>query len=333
MHQWIRLSLTSIVLFFYFSSVGSAEAQQTREERLNERMEYYIKYGTLTSLPWYYLAAVDQFERNNQLVRYDIPRREGTLSIHFREEDWVGLLNPNKKDNSLESIIFWGGHGRDGNLDGLADRKNDEDVLYTMANYLSEYGHSEEDFKQALTKYYMREESVKQILTITAIYKHFNTLNLYDHTFPLPLQHIYSYRSTWGDSRGWGGRRMHEGTDIFASHGVPVLATTYGVVEEKGWNEYGGWRIGIRDIHNVYHYYAHLSGFHEDIKKGDIVKPGTKIGYVGSTGYGKKGTSGRFPPHLHYGMYMDNGRTVWAFDPFPSLRLWENQERERKNEE
>ena len=92
-----------------------------------------------------------------------------------------------------------------------------------------------------------------------------------------------------------------------------------------GWNDYGGWRVGIRDMHNTYHYYAHLSGFNKEVKEGDIVEPGTVIGYVGSSGYGKEGTSGRFPPHLHYGMYKYNGRTEWAFDPYPYLKIWEKQ--------
>ena len=57
------------------------------------------------------------------------------------------------------------------------------------------------------------------------------------------------------------GSRIHEGTDIFANYGVPVHSTVYGIVEMKGWNKYGGWRIGIRDINNKYHYFAHLNGF------------------------------------------------------------------------
>jgi murein DD-endopeptidase MepM/ murein hydrolase activator NlpD len=98
----------------------------------------------------------------------------------------------------------------------------------------------------------------------------------------------------------------------------------------KGWNRFGGWRIGIRDINNNYHYFAHLSGFAKDLKVGQLVEPGTLIGGVGSSGYGPPGTSGKFPPHLHYGLYKDNGFTEWSYDPYPHLRLWERQERNRK---
>ena len=43
----------------------------------------------------------------------------------------------------------------------------------------------------------------------------------------------------------------------------------------KGWNRFGGWRIGIRDINNNYHYFAHLNGFAKDLHVGQIVEPGT----------------------------------------------------------
>jgi murein DD-endopeptidase MepM/ murein hydrolase activator NlpD len=48
---------------------------------------------------------------------------------------------------------------------------------------------------------------------------------------------------------------------------------------------------------------------------------------VGSSGYGPPGTSGKFPPHLHYGMYKDNGVTEWSFDPYPHLAKWKRMER------
>lgn len=65
-------------------------------------------------------------------------------------------------------------------------------------------------------------------------------------------------------------------------------------------------------------------------KPGQIVEPGQLIGSVGSSGYGPPGTAGKFPPHLHYGLYKDNGRTEWSFDPYPHLKAWERAERKRK---
>lgn len=307
--------------------VGSAFAadEQTREEILEKRMDYYIKYATV-EVPWYHLAAIDQFERNIQEVRHDLERKEEPVSMTFSPFVWAGEFNPNMADQSPLSIAYFGGIGRDGTQNGFADPNDPDDVMYTLAEFLKTYAYAKDGFKQALMDLYDRKETVNQIQTIAKIYAHFETNALDKRAFPLPITAHYSYRGTWGASRGWGGRRIHEGTDLFAGYGVPVRSVSYGVIEIMGWNEYGGWRVGIRDMHNTYHYYAHLSGFNEEFKEGDIVEPGEVIGSVGSSGYGKEGTSGRFPPHLHYGMYKYNGRIEWAFDPYPHLRNWEKDE-------
>lgn len=326
----ILMTITLILSCTCLSSHTFAKEEKSREDYLHERMAYYLKYEALTLIPWYYLAAIDQFERNIGQVRRDISKRDSTIAIQFSPEYWTGTLNPNPEDTSSNSISFFAGNGLDGNYDGHADRQDDDDVLYTMSQYLLRYGYTEEDFKIALWEYYGREKTVNQIVTIAKIFNHFQGIDLQQRVFPLPLFHNYSYRSTWGAGRGWGGRRIHEGTDIFASYGVPVRSTAYGLIEVMGWNKFGGWRVGIRDYQNNYHYYAHLSGFNDEVKEGAIVEPGTVIGYVGSSGYGKPGTSGKFPPHLHYGIYKDNGRTEWAYDPYPSLTQWERQERKSK---
>ena len=300
------------------------------EEKLDKRMALYKKVETLTNIPWQYLAAVDSYERGLRRARKDRPNEEGVIGIYFSPQQWVGPLNPDLEDEDPTSISLFGGLGLDGNGDGIASREDDEDILYTFARFLEKFGFDERDFRIALWEYYHREQTVNIIHGHAKVYEHFNTLDLHDNVFPMPLNHNYSYRSTWGDGRGWGGRRIHEGTDIFANYNVPIRATSYGIVEIKGWNKYGGWRIGIRDVNNVYHYYAHLSGFEKGIQEGTIVKPGDVIGYCGSSGYGKPGTQGKFPPHLHYGMYRDNGITEWSFDPYPSLRNWEVKERRAK---
>src|SRR5699024_8451690 len=179
-----------------------------------------------------------------------------------------------------------------------------------------------------LWNYYKRDLSVKSIMDTAKVLEYYGTNELTDRSFPVDTDYNFSYQSNWGDRRGFGGNRIHEGTDVFADYGTPVTSTTYGVVELKGWNLYGGWRIGVRDIYNIYHYYAHLQQYADDIKVGDIVKPGDVLGNVGSSGYGPPGTSGKFPPHLHYGMYKDNGINEFSFDPYPYLMKWERMENE-----
>jgi peptidoglycan LD-endopeptidase LytH len=307
-----------------------AHAETDQQTIYAKRLELYKEVEAATNIPWYYMAAVDQYERSLRQSRRDLPKAEGLTGIYYKPEEWVGPLNPNHEDENPMSIKYFNGSGVDGNGDGKASLKDDEDVLFAFANFILSYGTDHDNIKIGLWDYYKRDKTVGIIIGKSEIYKKYGRLDLDSHAFPVPLRSDYSYRNTWGDARGWGGRRMHEGTDIFAHYGVPVRATSYGIVEMKGWNRFGGWRIGIRDINNNYHYFAHLSGFSKDLKVGQIVEPGMVIGGVGSSGYGPPGTSGKFPPHLHYGMYRDNGYTEWSYDPFPHLKLWERQERASK---
>lgn len=302
------------------ASPVSADPYRDKQRRsLFETME------TLTHVPWYYLAAIDQYEANVRAVSKDIPPTEGLISIYVPPDKWSGLLNPDQKDQRPVSIQFFQGIGRDANGDGRADSNYDNDILYSLASLVGQKGASEANIRRQLWEYYQHSVAVDIITHTARMFKKYNRLQLEGNAFPLPLQYNYAYRDTWGAGRGWGGRRIHEGTDLFADYGTPVLSTCYGYVELMGWNRYGGWRIGIRDTHNNYHYFAHLNGFRKGLKVGDIVEPGEKIGAVGSSGYGPPGTAGKFPPHLHYGIYKFNGRNTYAFDPYPTLVKWERE--------
>ncbi|KGX89639.1 peptidase M23 [Pontibacillus halophilus JSM 076056 = DSM 19796] len=320
----LRFLLIMTCALFIVPYTAMAAEDSTEKNEYEERMSLYKSIQSVTHVPWTFLAAVDQYEKHihkehasNQFISITIPI-----------ERWAGPTNPSSHHAQEEDTIsIFNGLGKDGDGDGIADQTNDLDILYTMASYLSGYGTTDQDLKIAVWNYYQRDLSVQAISNNAKVFETFQTVELTEHRFPVPLSYNYSYRSTWGDARGFGGRRIHEGTDIFANYGVPVRATAYGVVEMKGWNRYGGWRIGIRDTSNTYHYFAHLNGFEKGVKPGQVVKPGDVVGYVGATGYGPPGTSGKFPPHLHYGMYRDNGHSEWSYDPYPHLRAWERETR------
>ncbi|MFD2328386.1 M23 family metallopeptidase [Cohnella sp. GCM10020058] len=311
-----------------FALTSQAYGQEPGAEN-KARRELYDQVSAITGLTWQKVAAVDQYERSMTRLRpKERPLDERSVSgAYVSPERWAGALNPKQEDLSPLSIAFFGGIGRDGSGDGKADRNNDVDRLYTVVRQTMLQGPGADNMAIGLWEYYQSSRAVQRVQQFDKLYSSFHTLNLSKHVFPLPLSSVYSYRSTWGNRRGWGGARLHEGTDIFASQGVPVRSTCYGVVEVKGWNKFGGWRIGIRDIDNLYHYYAHLSGFDKSIRTGDVVEPGRVIGWVGSSGYGRPGTQGKFPPHLHYGVYRDRGLVEWAFDPYPMLHSWERSER------
>ncbi|MDQ0352817.1 hypothetical protein J2R98_002668 [Alkalibacillus filiformis] len=314
----ITTILISIIITTYnFENLKAEENEVSIHE---ERVQLYKKTEALTNVPWYILAAVDQYERNVN----NVDDEERITGIQVPEDKWYGFLEFDSERKHLESTVqMFEGIGKDGNGNGYAESNNDEDALFTVGLYIYEELGNGKTYDEIFEMFFGREKAASLINQYAQIFKHFNTTDLHERVFPIPKYHNYSYRSTWGAGRGYGGRRIHEGTDIFASYGTPVRSVSYGIVEVKGWNRYGGWRVGIRDTQNIYHYYAHLNGFEDGIEEGTMVEPGDVIGYVGASGYGPVGTSGKFPPHLHYGMYRDNGKYEWAFDPYQSLKRWE----------
>lgn len=91
--------------------------------------------------------------------------------------------------------------------------------------------------------------------------------------------------------------------------GTPIIATESGTIEAIGWNQYGGWRIGIRSFDKKrYYYYAHLRQnypYRENLKEGDTVTAGDVIGYMGHTGYSTKENVNNIEEvHLHYGIEL-----------------------------
>lgn len=106
---------------------------------------------------------------------------------------------------------------------------------------------------------------------------------------------------------------FHEGVDIGAEEGTPVLAMTPGRVEAVGWTFYSGTRVGVRGSDGRYYFYAHLSEVAPGVSVGATVRPGMLLGLVGNTGYGPPGHEDEFPPHLHLGI-REGDRWV---NPYP----------------
>lgn len=119
----------------------------------------------------------------------------------------------------------------------------------------------------------------------------------------------YSHYDDYGASRSYGFSRVHLGNDLLGSVGTPVVAAESGIVEAAGWNQYGGWRIGIRSFDGKrYYYYAHLRKdwpYTPLIKEGRVVKAGEVIGYLGRTGYSlAENVNNIKTAHLHFGMQL-----------------------------
>ena len=112
--------------------------------------------------------------------------------------------------------------------------------------------------------------------------------------------------SVWGDPRD-GGKRLHEGIDIFAAKKTPVIAAADGYISSVKEGGLGGKTVNLRPTGTRYSlYYAHLD--EQIVAPGQYVKKGDTIGTVGNTGNART-----TPPHLHFGIYGYGG----AVDPLP----------------
>jgi murein DD-endopeptidase MepM/ murein hydrolase activator NlpD len=108
---------------------------------------------------------------------------------------------------------------------------------------------------------------------------------------------------------------VHEGIDIYAEPGTPVVSMTAGTVQNSGWAFYSGNRVTILGPDGRSYFYAHLSSIERGIIPGARVSAGTLLGRSGNTGYGPLGERDQFPPHLHLG--IEEGGT-WV-DPLGTL--------------
>jgi peptidoglycan LD-endopeptidase LytH len=131
-----------------------------------------------------------------------------------------------------------------------------------------------------------------------------------DANLSMPLKAVKKSQiaNTWHAPRG---ERQHEGQDIFAPRGTPILSATSGYVVKIGEDNLGGHTVSVIGDGGRKYYYAHLDSYASNLEVGDYVSRTTVLGYVGSTG-NADGT----PPHLHFGVYTTTG----AIDPLPLLK-------------
>jgi murein DD-endopeptidase MepM/ murein hydrolase activator NlpD len=125
----------------------------------------------------------------------------------------------------------------------------------------------------------------------------------------------------YGDARvadNFGAPReigAHQGDDIFAPFGAPVLAVADGTLEKVGTLPISGNRLWLRTKAGDTFFYAHLSAFSPAAVDGRAVKAGTVLGFIGNTGDAEP-----TPPHLHFEVHPNDGT---AANPYVFLSTWQ----------
>ncbi|MGB7394963.1 MAG: M23 family metallopeptidase [Pricia sp.] len=138
------------------------------------------------------------------------------------------------------------------------------------------------------------------------------------YAFPVIGKDNEAIQSFWGADRD-GGRRSHQGVDIFADRGTPVVAATKGRISSTGERGLGGKQVWLRSgVFGNSLYYAHLDSI--AVGMGKRVEIGDTLGFVGNTGNAKTTA-----PHLHFGIYEGYRG---AIDPLPFIRINDTPEAE-----
>lgn len=149
---------------------------------------------------------------------------------------------------------------------------------------------------------------------------------------PIAEGFYYEDYADFGASRSYGYDRKHLGHDMCGQIGTPIVAVESGYVEAIGWNQYGGWRIGIRSFDGQrYYYYAHLRQnypYAEGLEEGSVVTAGDVIGYMGHTGYSTTENVNNIEVvHLHWGLQLifddsqkEGNNEIWV-DVYPLSRF------------
>lgn len=127
--------------------------------------------------------------------------------------------------------------------------------------------------------------------------------------FVFPVAGPTSFVSSFGYCRD-GCSRSHQGNDLFARAGTPVVAVEDGWVEKVGTNRLGGLTVWTRGRSGYRYYYAHLRDW-APLVAGQEIAVGTVVGTVGNTG-NAAGTAS----HLHFEIHPGGGP---AIDPYPIL--------------
>lgn len=289
-----------------------------------------------------------------------------TLSLSFNETKKQEQSSENDFIKWVDFNVPMGAMQKAINIDIKTRNENHQSFIETLAYLGTKYGNNWKKYKSSdMDKFIKDKKNGRTIEILTTGMKHYNYYyeiynavlgqmvgeyeieqidennNSYmDKRYGIknysPIAYGYSFSDfdDFGNSRSFGYKRKHLGHDMMGNIGTPIIAVESGVIEEIGWNQYGGWRIGIRSFDTKrYYYYAHLkkdTPFKTGLQKGDKVAAGDVIGYLGMTGYSDtENVNGMKVPHLHFGMQLifdesqkEGNNEIWI-DVYQIVKLLE----------
>lgn len=242
-------------------------------------------------------------------VTYNVLDKTSKLDINSHNN------NEPVKYNWIELISYlackYGGNFKkfkQTDLNNLIDKLKNGTTMAELTKNLKNYAYYYEAY-DAILHEFIGEYEVELPSDIGTETKTFTKKYGVKAFLPIAKNYSFSHYDDFGNARSYGYKRVHLGNDLMGSIGTPIIAVESGVVEALGWNQYGGWRVGIRSFDKKrYYYYAHLRKDHPydaELYEGKVVKAGDVIGYLGMTGYSTKENVNNINiPHLHFGMQL-----------------------------
>ena len=125
-----------------------------------------------------------------------------------------------------------------------------------------------------------------------------------------PVDGFSAFTDTWGAPRSGG--RSHQGVDMLASRGTPLVAIESGTIRRMGNGGLGGITIWLTGQSGDEYYYAHMDAWAPGLSVGQSVGTGELVGSVGSTGNASYAV-----PHLHFEFHPGGGSAV---NPYPLVK-------------
>lgn len=271
----------------------------------------FIVFISSYSLSGYSTALAAETEKDLiKWVDFNVPceAMKKSIDLDIASQDQAVKLN------FIELLAYLGAkngndfsHYKDKQLDAIADQLNEGKTINELTADMKYYDYYHEAYSAVLSGFVGAYEI--EVPNEDGAGKHWESRYGIKVFCPIAKNFPYSHSDDFGNRRSYGFSRVHLGNDLFGQVGTPVVAVEGGVIEAMGWNQYGGWRLGIRSFdHKRYYYYAHLRKnfpYRKDLSVGSVVNPGDVIGYLGRTGYSiKENVNNLDNPHLHFGMQL-----------------------------
>ena len=137
--------------------------------------------------------------------------------------------------------------------------------------------------------------------------------------FPIVLLNSDKDSWTWDDCLDGCNIILNDKTD----GKYPVISITNGSIIHIGWEEISGYMVEVKSKNGNFYKYSHLHSFDSSIKKGDNIKAGQLLGFVGSSGNGEYGTSNKYTTHLNVSIHTNVKNNDISINPYFILKYLE----------